>query len=90
MKNDKYHGMGVLTDSSGYLYEGLYINGQKDLDYEKKKIKAEKEEKLAKAKVEKENKMKLQSETKCANKAGKASNDFAAKKIYESCMAANK
>ena len=26
----------------------------------------------------------------CANKAGKASNDFAAKKIYESCMADNK
>jgi hypothetical protein len=34
--------------------------------------------------------MKLQLEAKCANKAGKASNDFAAKKIYESCMAANK
>ena len=52
--------------------------------------KAEQEKKLAKAKAEKENKMKLQLETTCANKAGKASNDFAAKKIYESCMAANK
>ena len=89
-KNDKYHGMGVLTNNNGYRYEGLFINNKIDPDYEKKKIKAEKEEKLAKAKVEKEKKMKLQSETKCANKAGKASNDFAAKKIYESCMAANK
>ena len=42
------------------------------------------------ATADKENKMKLQLETTCANKAGKASNDFAAKKIYESCMAANK
>jgi hypothetical protein len=90
-KNDNYHGMGVLTNNNnGYRYEGLFINGKIDPDYKKKKIKAEKEEKLAKNKAEKEKKMKLQSEAKCANKAGKASNDFAAKKIYESCMAANK
>ena len=87
-KKNEYHGMGILTDKNGNSYEGLFVDGSKDLDYEEKKIKAKKEKKLAKAKKEKE--MKLQLEAKCANKAGKASNDFAAKKIYESCMAANK
>jgi hypothetical protein len=86
-KNNKFHGMGVLNDRFGQ-YEGLFENGSKDLDYQDKKIKADKEKALAKTKRDKE--MKLQLETKCANKAGKASNDFAAKKIYESCMAANK
>jgi len=98
-KDFKYHGMGILTDKNGNSYEGLFVDGSKDLDYEEKKIKAEKEKALAKTKAEKEKKlakakkekeMKLQLEAKCANKAGKASNDFAAKKIYESCMAANK
>ena len=68
-------------------------------DSEKKKIKADKEKALAKAKRDREKalakakrdrEMKLELERTCANKAGKASNDFAAKKIYESCMAANK
>ena len=79
-KNDNYHGMGVLTNkNNGYRYEGLFINGKIDPDYEKKKIKADKE-----------NKMNLQVESKCASKADKASDDFAAKKIFESCMAVNK
>ncbi|MDA7843385.1 hypothetical protein N9A26_00060 [bacterium] len=98
-KKNKHHGMGILTDKNGNSYEGLFEDGSKDLDYEEKKIKAEKEKALAKTKAEKEKKLakakkekekKLQLETKCANKAAKASNDFAAKKIYESCMAANK
>ena len=192
-KRDKYvgewkrnleHGMGIMTYKDGSSYEGLFKGGGKDLTYEQKKIKADKEKALAKtkndkerkrniafaekisfqggeysgdlkdgvphgngtltysngdiyvggwkegyqhgqgtliseglfvwseatkyegewkwgkkintdkantlAKDNKERKMKLQLETTCANKAGKASNDFAAKKIYESCMAANK
>jgi hypothetical protein len=64
-----------------------------DIQYEKDYAEYEKDKKRtikrAKAKTEKEKKMKLQLEAKCANKSGKASNDFAAKKIYESCMAAN-
>ena len=98
-KKNEYHGMGILTDKNGNSYEGLFVDGSKDLDYEEKKIKADKDKALAKAKRDREKalakakrdrEMKLELETTCANKAGKASNDFAAKKIYESCMAANK
>ena len=54
-----------------------------DDDYATKKMKFEMEKAEAKKK-------KLEIEKRCAYEAGKASNDFAAKKIYESCMAANK
>ena len=87
-KRNLENGMGIMTYKDGSSYEGLFVNGSKDLNYEKKKIKADKEKALAKAKRDRE--MKLELERTCANKAGKASNDFAAKKIYESCMAANK
>jgi len=87
-KNGLMHGQGTLISKSflpwskATKHVGIWKDG--------KQIKADKEKSLAKVTAKKENKMKLQSETKCAKKAGKASNDFAAKKIYESCMAANK
>ena len=39
---------------------------------------------------DKERERMLHIEIYCAKEAGKATNDFAAKKIYESCLAANK
>jgi hypothetical protein len=30
--------MGILTDKNGNSYEGLFVDGSKDLDYEVKKI----------------------------------------------------
>jgi len=84
-KRDKYvgewkrnleHGMGIMTYKDGSSYEGLFKGGGKDLTYEQKKIKADKEKALAKTKNDKERKPNIAFAEKISFQGGEYSGDL--------------